>query len=79
MSRVFRIVDVSEDLLHAIERADADLNPTRVETRRHVTAPVMREVGFSDDEIIQKLGCLPEPFSGESQSTSARRGSRSRR
>lgn len=65
MDQVSRVLDVSEDLLHDIERADANLTPTRVESRNRVTAAVMREVGFSDDEIFQKLGCLPLPFPDE--------------
>jgi hypothetical protein len=31
----------------------------------------MREVGFSDQEIVAKLGYLPEPFGGEVLSNEA--------
>ena len=63
MIKTPRMIDIAEDLMHDIERADADLTPSRVETRNRITASTMRRCGFSDEEIVEKLGYMPEPFS----------------
>lgn len=72
MKQASQMLDVAEDILHDVEAADADLTPSRVARRNRVTAAVMRDLGFSDDEIIQKLGSLPEPFSDEGSMTEAK-------
>ncbi len=58
-------VDIAVDLMHDIREVDASQDPVLIARRNRVTAAVMREVGFSDHEIVAKLGYFPEPFGGE--------------
>jgi hypothetical protein len=58
------MVDIAVDLLHDIEEVDASRDPRLIARRNRVTASVMRDIGFSNEEIVDKLGYLPEPFGG---------------
>ena len=56
------MVDVAHDLMHDIERVDAEQGPEAKARRERMQAAVMLQVGFSEDEVVAKLGYLPEPF-----------------
>lgn len=62
MTQRLGMVGVAADLMHDIREIDASRNVKTLERRDSVTATVMREVGFSDQDIVAKLGYLPRPL-----------------
>jgi hypothetical protein len=60
MSTESRKIDSGEDLLHDLKKIDAGRKYGVPFPTDRSTASLMREVGFSDAEIIERLGYLPD-------------------
>jgi hypothetical protein len=57
-----RMIDGAEDVLNDIARIDAQRRRGVAFPTDRSTASVMRRAGFSDEEIIGRLGYLPESY-----------------
>lgn len=59
ISQERRLIIGAEDLLHDIERHDAERTRVGWSRSDRGSAAVMRRIGLSDDEIVERLGYNP--------------------
>jgi hypothetical protein len=55
-------IDISADLLHDIERKDADVRTGTETMEVRAIATMLRRNGYSEPEIVAKFGYSPEPL-----------------
>ncbi len=73
MNQEHQMIDGAEDLLHDIMRHDAERARAGRSRSDRGSAAVMRRIGLSDDEIVERLGYNPlisEPVASQ-QTTAA--------